>query len=67
MTDKMLSIRATTDAGKQAKARVVLSPRIAGAGFHKGAAAGELWEASITELIAELCGMSPLALAACHY
>jgi hypothetical protein len=64
ITNKMWSIRATTNAGKQAKARILFSHVMGGADFREGLVANDHFETKLTELIAELCGMSPFALLA---
>jgi hypothetical protein len=66
MVIKMWSIPATTNAGRQAKARTAFQ-WVIGPGFRSAVAHGADEGTKIVELIAELCGMSPLALANCHY
>jgi hypothetical protein len=65
MMDAMRNIRATTDAGRQAKARVVFS-RAAPPTLYSVVDRGEFGETRLLELVADLCGMSPLALVHCR-
>jgi len=65
MIGKMWSIPATTNAGRQSKARVAFG-HIFARDFHSEALHANSAAQRVTELIAELCAMSPLALVHCH-